>query len=225
MAVFRARASSLAIVTSLAVAWASGGAFAADDVSLQQKINACHAISDRDTRIACYDRLAEPASSALPMSAPLAPSPSAVSPSVAVSKQQPAPTIASATQAPALNVAPQTASTVASAAPTPAPNVAPQPPAPPPQNAPQTSESLRSETDEIVIAISSATLLGKKLSFITSDGITWDQTDDRVIRQVPAPGDLVDISRGYLGYMCKFSKHEKFRCKPPYGLNGKMHLQ
>lgn len=204
MSIFDARGRL--IFTAVIAVLASSGVLAADDIGLQQKINACHAISDRDTRIACYDRLAEPPSSMLPMSANPQPSPASGSPSLAVSRVQPT-------------------SGVAQAAPAPTPNVALQSPAPQPLTALQTSESLRGDTDEIVIAVSSATLVGKKLSFITNDGITWDQTDERPLRQMPAPGDLVNISRGYLGYMCKFSKHEKFRCKPPYGLNGKMHLQ
>lgn len=184
--------------------FAGSGAFA-DDISLQQKINACHAISDRDTRIACYDRLAEPASAALPMNATPQASAAPVPSSPMVSKPQPASSVASAPPAP--------------------PIVSPQPSAPQSASTAQTSESLRSDTDEIVIAVSNASLVGKKLTFTTSDGITWDQTDDRPVRQMPAAGDLVKISRGYLGYMCKFSKHEKFRCKPPYGLNGKMRPQ
>ena len=200
-------------VTILALL-SAGAAIAAQSDPLQQKINACHAISDRDTRIACYDRLAEPASAALPMSAaPVAAAPPAPS-SLAVNKPpQSAPAIASASPpAPAPSGAP----------PSPAPSVALQSPAPQPLSSAETSESLRSQTDEIVIAIASSTVVGTKLSFTTSDGIIWDQTDDKRLRQIPAPGDLVTISRGYLGYMCKLSKHEKFRCKPPYGLNGKM---
>jgi len=201
MAVLGARALSLAIAGLLAMALAGGAARADDDITLQQKINACHAIGDRDTRIACYDRLAEPVSSALPMSPIPQASPVSASPSLAVNRPQPT-------------------SAVASAAPAPAPSLSPQPVA-----LPQTSESLRSKTDEIVIAISSVSRNGNNFSLVTSDGITWDQTDDRRIRQTPAPGDLMKISRGYLGYMCEFNRHLKFRCKPPYGLNGKMNLK
>ena len=57
------------IMSALIAALASSGSLAADGSALQQEINACHAIGDRDTRIACYDRLAEPASSVLQMRA------------------------------------------------------------------------------------------------------------------------------------------------------------
>jgi len=190
------------ILTGMFATLMCSEALALDDVGLQQKINACHAISDRDTRIACYDRLAEPASSALPMSATPQPSLAPAAPNLALSKPL-SPTMPSTPQAAA-------------------PNVAIQASAPQPQSPPQTSESLRSKTDEIVIAVSSISRVGNNFSLITSDGITWDQTDDRRLRQMPAPGDLVKISRGYLGYMCEFNKHLKFRCKPPYGLNGQM---
>jgi hypothetical protein len=96
------------------------------------------------------------------------------------------------------------------------------PPPVPQPSATQTSEDLRSETDEILIAIASVSGGNKSLSFVTSDGIPWEKTDEKRVHAMPAAGDLVKISRGYLGYTCKFSKSDKFRCKPPNGLNGRM---
>ena len=84
---------------------------------------------------------------------------------------------------------------------------------------------MRSDTDEILIAVSSVSDGGgSALGFVTSDGIPWVQTDEKRIRKTPAPGDLVKITRGYLGYTCKFNSRDKFRCKPPNGLNGRMNL-
>jgi hypothetical protein len=204
------RLIGIVLIAALAVA---DSALAADDFTLQQRVNACHAIGDRDARVACYDRLAGPQVS---FSKSVTPPPAAATPLVST------PSI----EASEFPSAPQVAALPRQVQSVP-PSVAQQspPPAPPQPDPAQTSESLRSDTDEILIAVSSISSgEGGALSFVTSDGIPWVQTDEKRIRKMPAPGDLVKISRGYLGYMCKFSSHEKIRCKPPNGLNGRMNL-
>ena len=191
----------------------AGAASALDDQPLQQKINACHAVADRELRMSCYDRLAEPSSSAgmtvLPTPTPMADRP-------------PAPQVMAMPQAPVAAQVPVTAQAPAQALPQ--ASIAMQTPPPVPVHAaPQTSESLRHDTDEILLAIASVSVGDNNmLRFVTSDGIPWEQSEDKPIHHMPAPGDLVKISRSYFGYTCKLSKHDEFHCKPPKGLNGRM---
>ncbi len=197
MTVFIKRVSGAAGALLVVIALTSSVS-SAEDFSLQQKINACHTIADRDARINCYDKLAKPEAPGAALKAPLMP----VSPRPQASA--------------APNVAPQ----ALPAPPPPAPSVAQT--APP--SLPQTSESLRSDTDEIQLAVVNASILGDgRLRLVMSDGITWDQTEDRPIHKMPAAGDFVKITRGWFGYTCKLSGRDKFHCKPPYGLDGKMH--
>ena len=164
--------------------------------SAEQGLAECRALASRDARTDCYDRLADEVAKAPAQTLPeqTQAAPSAAPPSTAAQSQQPA--------APVLQ--PAAASQTAS----------PQP-ALPERIGSTLTGVITGDFGGIIMGISEVgTSETGRLRMMTTDGMTWDQSEDYRIHAWPAVGDKVTITKSALGYWCRLSKRDLFHCKP-----------
>jgi hypothetical protein len=181
---------------------------AAEIGDLQTRVNACRAIADTAARVVCYDRLATLPASKSP--APFASAPLAsASPPVSPPSSMPAATV------PVASVATAPTSSAAAAMPAAAASGAKHGPSG--DDKETTTANIRTGLNfgNAIVTITEVTVgADNRLILDVSDGSRWDQTEDKPMRQMPAVGDEVKISRGALGFSCKLSRHVFFHCKP-----------
>lgn len=71
------------------------------------------------------------------------------------------------------------------------------------------------EVDQLDLTVASVadTALGR-LILVSTDGAIWEQTDSDPIGSRPRKGDVVKVSKGFLGgYMCHVTRWQAVRCQ------------
>jgi len=182
---------------------AGGPAFADDVPSLAQSLVTCHHLAKVKARVACYDALAERAEKVASAPGALA----ALAPQAMTAASGPPIGSAAAIQqhtAAATPIAQPPTSAAASA---------------PPATSPAPADShtfLNGDLGKVTLTIASVgTTEDGLLRITTSDGFTWDQSEQQQIRAWPKTGDTLTIRKNFLGgQWCSLNTRDVYHCKP-----------